>query len=549
MTASTSASADAISFASPQSQALALWTFIKLKNPDFNSQAALGVVQRLSPQPGDDVKKLAKRLRAELATAGVSIKHVTALDAASRMLSSQGWFQRHSPAAAPRLFLRSVINDQEVSAMTWQELLPVLIRQCEPLVVASHVRALHVEVGEKMLTVNTLEHASGEKLLHVPIVLVIPNGDTDRWLDGASTAIEGLRRRFEETQEAVVEGVAPLQLCSDPETDNASFPPSAAPFAELVLMRVDGDYQDGYEIARGNEFTCWSQFELACQKDSDRSEDIWVTPEVNIADAAWMCRGGRYVWQLAKLSRNGTSAHLTIRELDEKATRKLLKRYLLARSRFGGRMEHFDLPKAFSHIGAPGENYRVDTRRLNDALANHGLTWDAYLAECGDDVPLTPELPVGFLLTLLERLNLDNPASILLAPSRAELRRVDSDDLLRALAPRTDHVRYRSSRRLDDELKGFVREAIQEFGDGMRTRMLMTSGALQIEGRPLPNLVYAAEAEELRAGLAARGLAMYVGIMPNIVSTKEHPNAAQLPPFALGTSLFIDVDLDESEAV
>jgi hypothetical protein len=34
-----------------------------------------------------------------------------------------------------------------VSGATWQELLPMLIRQCEPFVAASHVRALHVEAG------------------------------------------------------------------------------------------------------------------------------------------------------------------------------------------------------------------------------------------------------------------------------------------------------------------------------------------------------------------------------------------------------------------
>ena len=66
--------------------AAALWTFVHLKVPRFTSEAALKVIEGLQPQPDEDPKVLAKRLRKALSDTGVALKHTAALNAASRIL-------------------------------------------------------------------------------------------------------------------------------------------------------------------------------------------------------------------------------------------------------------------------------------------------------------------------------------------------------------------------------------------------------------------------------------------------------------------------------
>ena len=73
MAAATAPSAHASSPEDLQAVALSLWTFVHLKVPRFTSDVALDVVKRLKPQPGDDPKALAKRLRALLSESGVSL--------------------------------------------------------------------------------------------------------------------------------------------------------------------------------------------------------------------------------------------------------------------------------------------------------------------------------------------------------------------------------------------------------------------------------------------------------------------------------------------
>jgi len=557
MAAPTPAPEGASAFDSLEAQAFALWSFLKLKNPRFDVATVLAIVQRLAPHPGEDVKQLAKRLKLELAEAGVSVKHVIALEAAARLLGRESWFSAPEQAASPALSLQSLVSLGDITGNTWRDLYGALVKHGAYALSTDAATALQVEPSENMLTLNAVTLDGMNRTQPSPLCVVLPGerkGDKGTWLNGAAATFESLRRRFEETGQALVEGLAVLALCVDTVSD-ASFPPSASALTELVLLRMDGDAHEGYEIARGNEFTCWSQFELASQGDGLRSYEQWVTPDVQMDGAAWRCGDGRYEWQLARLSKSGVTTHLTTRELSETASHRLLRRYVLARKKFGGRMPHFDQPRNFADIGRPEEVYRVSVRRIEAELAKANLTWDAFVQRYGTDVPLSSELPAGALFSLLEMLDLDNPASVLRAPSRKELQRVNSDDILRALAPRAEHVRYYVAATLPDEQKTEVREAIQEFADGMQARMLMAAGNIQRQGVPLPNLVYAAESEELRARLDACGLTMYVGLMPNITLARKLPGYSQLQqregmppisPLAWGTSLFIEVDVKEA---
>ena len=160
-----------------------------------------------------------------------------------------------------------------------------------------------------------------------------------------------------------------------------------------------------------------------------------------------------------------------------------------------------------------------------------------------------PELPVGFGMSLVNSLKLKVPNSLFALPSRSELARADDDSLLRTLLPRIDIVRYRLVRGVSDEVKQTVREAIEEFGTSIRMQALTAAGQLTNPDDPLPYLVYASDAEELRLKLETEGLVMYAGVMPHLFLTEgvieKMPNVA---PYAFGHSLYLDIDFAEGGA-
>jgi hypothetical protein len=182
---------------------------------------------------------------------------------------------------------------------------------------------------------------------------------------------------------------------------------------------------------------------------------------------------------------------------------------------------------------------------LNDA----GLTWEGFCQEVEMQQAMVPELPVGFAMTIIERLKPKDPNLFFALPSRAELARADDDSLLRTLLPRIDIVRYRIVRGVSDEVKQTVREAIDEFGTSIRMQALTAAGQLTDPNDPLPYLVYAGDGEELRLKLESEGLVMYAGVMPHLFPTEgvveKLPN---MWSYAFGHSLFLDVDFAEGGA-
>ncbi len=115
---------------------------------------------------------------------------------------------------------------------------------------------------------------------------------------------------------------------------------------------------------------------------------------------------------------------------------------------------------------------------------------------------MVPELPVGFAMTIIERLNPEDTNLFFPLPSRGELTRADDDSLLRTLLPQLRHRRrYRIVRGVSDEVKQTVREAANR---GPGCIQSAYAGAERLQGRltdrssPLPYLVYAGDGEELR---------------------------------------------------
>lgn len=147
----------------PELQAAALWTYIEVRAPRFTSADALAVVRELQPQPAEDLKHLAKRLRPVLVGAGVRAKHAACLEAAARIQGHAGWHEAEHASQAPRLRMvvlcgrgseADVLAAGEEVFTTWQDLAPRMAHWCNERHRASGARVFEVHVGDQYLMVT-----------------------------------------------------------------------------------------------------------------------------------------------------------------------------------------------------------------------------------------------------------------------------------------------------------------------------------------------------------------------------------------------------------
>src|SRR5260221_1097211 len=418
-TAFSSTSADVIHPLSEHEQAAALWTYIHLRLPRFTSEDALEVVKRVAPRPNEAIKPLGKRLRKELTASGMPIKHSAALEAAARLLGHSSWHDanRNQLGARLRLICTSPSSDEEL-VIDWREIAPKLCEICDQWLKQRRVRVFQVRFGPAYMMINAPEPKEGSGQFNTetrPLLVVNPVGDAAGWLDEAPAALETLRRHLEETGKAIVDGVAVAQLCGATSDLLGTMMPQPVRAedvcnAELILVRADHELDPGYEIARGDEMTCWSQFELAIKDHK--------TEEVVFDEGAWRVGGGRYVWQISTLHPKEVVPGLTIRELGAGDSEKLLRRYRIAKRIHAQKLTYHEQTKRVEYLGTLAEMYRVDLQRLLLGLRKADLTWETYCAEVGEDRPMVPDLPVGFVFGLLERLKLEDPNGAFPRPSR-----------------------------------------------------------------------------------------------------------------------------------
>jgi len=511
--------------------------------PRFTSESALDVIKSLAPVPDDEPRKLAKRLRRELAARGVHMKHANSLQAASRLLGHESWHASRRTVPTPTLRLTSPSEPGEQLFSSWKELAPQLCKWCAVALQESKSKIIRIRLETLAMTLNiplTATSGVGERPMLLPLLVVTPVDSAAEWLDGSASALEHLRRYLEESKRAILDGVAVLQLCRGSMAPwQAPWPqpvrPADACNSELVLLREDNELDpgSGFEIARGDELICWSQLELAAEDHRNQ--------EITIDGGAWRISDARYVWQLSTLHPKDYVPGLVISALGVRESRKLLRRYRFAKRIFPGRLANDETTKSLEYLGAPDDCYRIDLHRLLHALQNAGLTWESYCAEVGSTQTMEPKLPFGFMLSLLERLNLPDPNVVWARPTHAETMRVDDDGLLRALMPRVHHVTYRLPHGLDGGLKSQAETAIAEFSTSMHLQKQIATGAITMK-EPLPYLVYAGDGEELRLKLQECDLRMRVGVIPRLFKTEgliAKINGAV--PFAFGYSLYLDI--------
>jgi hypothetical protein len=513
--------------------------YIMRKHPRFSLEAAAAVVAEVEPYRFDPIKPLAKRVRAALAAQGVRIGHESSLQATARLQGFTDYF--HVPKGPDTLEV--LMHDAEAMrpVADWRACVRVLVDSCERWLQANPVsRLLRLDVSPNLLGIQGVVPGSeGVDPMPYPIALVRPlMGGT--WLDGAASALESLRRRVEETQHATLDGLALVRYCSTRDKGALPYCPwgetqvADLPYSELVLMREDHDMTTGFEIVRGDEVGCWLQL-LLDLKDYPLA-DIEVD-EVG----AWQCGRARYAWEVVTLRPHEVVPGLAHANLPTDESNHLLRRFQAAVR--GGNLQSLGdrARRRLGGIDEPPTHCRLDAHRVLRALAERGETWESFCASIGiaAQVPTKP-VELGVFLTLAEHLEHADPASLLLRPTRSELSAVKDDQLLRALMPRVNHVRYRVVTGLD----WTKRTAIQEAVEGLATSIAMRNGALPIEPT-LPDLVYAGDGEDLRQALEDMGLVMFVGVMPHLMPVPEEIRAKfpQLGRYAFGASLFVDIDV------
>ena len=313
--------------------------------------------------------------------------------------------------------------------------------------------------------------------------------------------------------------------------------------SEIVLLRQDDedDPRSEYEIARGDELACWRQLEMSLRNDSSNTVPVVKVTVPDEGTGAWSVNGIRYIWMLETLKPQLNVPGRIFRQISISDCEQLLRRYRLAKRIHGKEFKHSAKPKRVDYLSSMPESYRVDLYFVLRQIKKAGLTWETYIAKYStESLEMVDTLPVGFVLELLQNLNIDQPNQVFAKPNLSEMSLVEDDGLLRALMSQVDHVRYVSPINLANSVEIELREAVEEFATSLYTYKMLSAGGMQ-GGTELPHLVWAADAEELRLSIEALGLRMYAAITPHL-----HPIKEMLPeipgitpwPWAFGYAVF-----------
>lgn len=536
-----------------------LWAFISAKAPRFTRDSAQNVINGLRLRPGEDVKSTAKRLRAALKAHRIELKHTNALHAASQLFGATSWHTSGADSVPKLTLLTLDVNlGAEKEFGSW-DALSIELRAWTDRLLARGMLPLGVlklAFNGRTLTLSTAvpPGSADERQVNQewPLGIITPIAENTNWLEGAPSALEKLRRHLEESGHAVLDGYAVLRLCADVpgwpwNSSNVSI--GDVVNSELVLMREDEE-NDPYgtdEIARGDELTCWHQLELSFrEKLTDQAHYLQITTAEEGA-GAWRVNGRRYIWIVETLRPKDYVPGRVSRQLGISDCERLLRRYMLAKRIHGRTFKHHERAKQVEYLGGLPQSYRVDLHYLLHELSKVELDWESYVERfCDEVVSMANKLPAGFVFQLIENLKVENPNKIFAKPNLVEMERIDDDRLLLALRPRVQHVRYVKPAGLDVSEQDRLREAVEEFAEGLRVDGLFASGGLHSE-HELPHLVWATEAMELRLSAEALGLVMYAATIPHLISTEgvlpEVPGIESWP-WAAGNALFLRFERD-----
>lgn len=534
MTAIASDAADAAHPLNDEARAAALWTFVHLKTPRFASSDALQVVRELAPQPGEDVKSLAKRLRALLAKEGVALKHTHALDAASRLLGLASWHAGGQQSVTKPLELRCHFPGFDGPLSSWTEAMKMFQDYCEGEMSAGGLCCYEFEFGPHWVSMDQpFTHPKDSSGRTVPLMQVLWKPEDRKQLALAVSAVEGLRRRLEEPGRALVDGLAAAQFClQTPHAEPAFEDPLNS---ELVVVDVAPGPSCLEEITRGDEVKCWSDL-----------EEVFEGAEYAAEGSNWVSAKQRLQWCLSTLRTSGPAPQVLTRPLTSEETARLLRRYRNAQ-RGGRKFLQQDRVKRLASLRVEALGVDVDWDRVSLELARTRLNWQQFLESLGVRPGPPGRLSTTEFAKLVAVLDGPSPRELIRTPTRSELVRLDDDSVLRALVSRVQDVVYEVPRRMDRDLVKAVDGAVNMFLTALRMEVETTDG-LTLHGFPRrgPYLVYANQGKELLQQLKKLGLVAYAGLTTRVEKLRVGEyRKAESKPLRFDRVLLLDIEFTE----
>lgn len=545
MTAIASHAADAAHPLNDESRAAALWTFVHLKTPRFASSDALQVVRELALQPEEDVKSLAKRLRAALDKRGVSLKHTHALEAASKLAGYKGWHTGGSDAARKPLSLVFHASHLNRELLDWDDAVDVISQYFLGDIQAKGLRTFRFEFTADSIGVQQpLLEAHNKVGRRVPLMRIVWDKDDRSQLRAAVVAVERVRRRFEETEHgAIVDGLAAIQFClQNPHPNGHEEDPLNS---ELVVTDGDPGPYSAEEVARGNELQCWR--ELAKLVEDNHGEP---SAPMELEDADWVSPDTRkrYSWHLTTLRATGGAVPKVVtRDLTQDESARLLRRrnmtvrnrrYLVPEDTVR-RLELFTSDRLDVNVNWPAVTAHLLSERVADEVVKDAL----------QDESFGSTLSLRSFEALMNALDADNPQSFVRTPDRKELARLWDDELLRALVSRVETVEYLLPRGLSDERAGKVGALVDMFQTSLRMDARDDDAPINVViPRHTPYLIHAGQGQDLLNGLAGLGLVAYGGLTTVAQRISRNGKGERERYARAARALLLDVDYAEQPA-
>jgi hypothetical protein len=519
---------------SEEAQAFALWTFVQLKMPRFTSQKALAVVRELAPAPGEDAKQVARRLSAALSRNGVRLKHTNALVAASKLLGHGSWHSMPAqPTAGPlRVYSRGQENATTVPG--WREAIEMVVRRCEALLAGGRMKVFRIQLMSTALVLEQpySEHESAGTA--VEFERVVWDSQDPCQLAAAVRAAESIRRHFEETARALVDGVAAAHYClHSPHAQNWH---SDDPMNSELVVDLFGGAGGPEEVARGDELRCWHELHWFHKE---------VLPEVT-EQGEWVFETSRYGWSLGTIRANVPVPEIIRRPLSIDESQQLRRRYLLA-ARAGLKFLPEDRVKRLRAMEGDVFQVDVDWQRVHQYMSEMRKS-RVQLEETFPEFNGRGRLERADFEALVNWLQLQRPQDIIRKPKRSELALLKNDEMIRAFVSRVQDVVHEVPRGLSDGQMKELEEAVGMLYLGLRPHDVLTPEGKTVEFEPprsAPYLLHANAGEDLLACLKKFSLVAYAGLTTNVKRGSPLDWVTDPYPFELQHVLFLDIDYAE----
>lgn len=517
---------------SSEAQAATLWSFIQAKARKFTSADALEVVMSLGDIAQLELKELARQLQTALAERRVSLKYTNALKVAAQMRGHESY---HAPsvAATERSMLQLVCAAKFLNrpVRDWKEGIDQFCHFAEGDQEAGSLHSIyHIGFTPISVTMDTsLMTAMDETGRPVP-ELQLQWPENKPQLAQAIAGIETMRRRYEETGRAVIDGLAAAQFClNTPHPDAHPHDPANS---ELVVVETTPGPSLGDEVARGDEVKCWAELEFLHPAEK--------SPDIALDAATWVIDGYRYEWRLSTVRMEGVMPSIVTRLLTSAECAKLLRRYRNAvnNRRYFGKE---DRVKALPSVAAATQQVELDLEQIRQYTSN----------ELGSALAQQKRVSVDMLVKLAQVLKLQDPSVLIRKPKRSELTLLHDDELLRTFISRVHDVVCEIPRRLNDDVSIEVNKAVDSMLPGLKNDVVLANGEVHNAfPRTPPYMIYANRGKDALSQLRKLGLVVYAGVFttvrafrPQGVAERNINNTSTLK---VEQVLFLDVDVADS---